>query len=291
MRTPTTERRVRWDLLVVLVAAWAGLGLLVLPAAATWYADLGHRDAVTGYAREVEHTTPARRDALLEQARRYNDALPAGRLRDPWTTSDTAPGLDPGSYRDQLALADGQGVIGRISFPRVGIRLPIYHGTSPTILRQGAGHLFGSSLPVGGAGTHAVLTSHSGYLHKLFDDLHEARRGDLFAINVLDRTLYYEVDRIDTVLPTQTELLRIEPGRDLVTLVTCTPIGVNSHRLLVRGHRVDAPSSPPAGTTIVGPGVDRRPFAAPWWLVILLGGGGAATALVVRLRRGARRRR
>lgn len=291
-RVRRTRTRVRWDLLVVLLMLWAGLGLLLYPSAATWYADIGHRDAVTGYAREVEKTAPEQRSRLLEDARRYNASLPQGRLQDPWTSRDTAPGLDPGSYEKQLAIADTSGVIGRISYPRLGIQLPIYHGTAPAILTKGAGHLFGSSLPVGGAGSHAVLTSHSGYLHKLFDDLHEARRGDLFAVNVLDQTLFYEVDRVETVEPEQTESLRIEPGQDLLTLVTCTPIGVNSHRLLVRGHRVDAPTTPPPGTTILGPGADRGPAGFPGWLVVLLGGGGTATwAVVWRARWGQRGRR
>ncbi|MBU2697093.1 class C sortase [Pimelobacter sp. 30-1] len=290
LRTPPARvrrprARVRWDLLVVVVMVWAGLGLLLYPAAATWYADIGHRDAVTGYAREVEQTAPAARSRLLEDARRYNASLPHGRLQDPWTSRDTAPGLDPGSYEQQLALADAGGVIGRISYPRLGIQLPIYHGTAPSVLTKGAGHLFGSSLPVGGAGSHAVLTSHSGYVHKLFDDLHEARRGDLFAVNVLDQTLYYEVDGVETVEPDQTESLRIEPGADLLTLVTCAPIGVNSHRLLVRGHRVDAPATPPAGTAILGSGADRAPAGFPWWLALLLGGGGTATGAVVWLAR------
>lgn len=172
-----------------------------------------------------------------------------------------------------------------MTYPRLDVDLPIYHGTSPAVLRKGAGHVFGSSLPVGGAGSHAVVTSHSGYLHKLFDDLHEARRGDVFAIDVLDQVLYYEVDRIETVLPDQTASLGIEPGQDLVTLVTCTPIGVNSHRLLVRGHRVDAPADPPAQTRLVGPGTERAWAAFPWWLVVLLAGGGTASAVVLRLQR------
>jgi len=270
---------------VVLVVVWSGLGLLLLPAAATWYADIGHRADVTGYAREVEQIPVAKRSALLADARRYNATLPQGRLRDPWTSTDTAPGLDPGSYERQLAIADASGVIGRISYPRLDIRLPVYHGTAPAILRKGAGHLFGSSLPVGGAGSHSVLTSHSGYTHKLFDDLHRARRGDVFSVNVLDRTFYYEVDLIETVLPDQTESLLIEPGKDLLTLVTCTPIGVNSHRLLVRGHRVSAPAEPPPGTTIVGPGAGGSAIAFPWWLVLFLGGGGASTVAGHRLLR------
>lgn len=290
-RVRSRRTRVRWDLVVVVAMVWAGLGLLLYPAAATWYADIGHRDAVTGYAREVEQIAPAQRERLLEDARRYNASLPQGRLQDPWTSRDTAPGLDPGSYAEQLAIADASGVIGRISYPRLDIQLPIYHGTAPAILRKGAGHLFGSSLPVGGAGSHAVLTSHSGYVHKLFDDLHRARTGDVFAVNVLDQTFYYEVDDIATVEPDQTESLRIEPGADLLTLVTCTPIGVNSHRLLVRGHRVDAPTTPPPGTTILGPGADRGRAGFPGWLVLLLGGGGTATGVVVWLGRRGRRGR
>src|SRR5699024_511690 len=138
-------------------------------------------------------------------------------------------------YQDYLnTLHDNDsGVVGEVSYPELGISLPIYHGTSDEVLRQGIGHLYGSSLPVGGASTHSVMTSHSGLINaSLFTDLPQAQVGDVFTVSVLGETLYYEVRNLDTVLPHETEGLGVVEGEDWTTLVTCTPIGVNSHRLL-----------------------------------------------------------
>ena len=142
----------------------------------------------------------------------------------------------------QSLSTSGTGIMGYITIPRIGVELPVYHGTSDGVLQVAAGHLEGSSLPVGGAGTHAVISAHRGLPSaKLFTNLDELEAGDTFTITVLDRVLTYEVDRISIVLPTETDLLQPVEGQDYVTLMTCTPYGINTHRLLVRGRRITTP--------------------------------------------------
>ena len=141
-------------------------------------------------------------------------------------------------YDDQLDIA-GNGIMGNIIIPRIQVNLPIYHGTDAEVLDRGVGHLLGSSLPVGGENTHTILSGHSGMAsQKMFTDLEQLTQGDVFYLNVLNETLAYQVTEINTVLPYETDLLGIVPGEDLCTLVTCTPYGINTHRLLVRGSRI-----------------------------------------------------
>jgi len=143
------------------------------------------------------------------------------------------------NYEGQLDVT-GTGIMGYVNIPKINVNLPIYHGTAADTLEQGIGHLLGSSLPVGGTSTHSVLTAHSGMAsQKMFSDLNLIEEGDIFHVEVLDEMLTYEVVAINTVLPENTELLGIVSGEDLCTLVTCTPFGVNSHRLLVCGSRID----------------------------------------------------
>lgn len=159
-------------------------------------------------------------------------------------------------------------MMGRISIPSIHSDLPIFHGTDDETLSKGAGHLFGSGLPVGGTGTHSVLTAHSGFVNAtLFDDLDQVRQGDVFSVTVLGESFYYKVDQIKTVLPEETDDLRKVQDKDYVTLVTCTPTGVNSHRLLVRGERVDAPA---AGSAHALPSQAMDP-GFPWWALALVG--------------------
>ena len=142
------------------------------------------------------------------------------------------------NYNSQLDIA-GNGIIGYVIIPKIQVNLPIYHGTDAEVLDRGVGHLLGSSLPVGGKNTHTILSGHSGMAsQKMFTDLEQLAQGDVFYLNVLNETLAYQVIQISTVLPYETELLSIVPGADLCTLVTCTPYGVNTHRLLVRGSRI-----------------------------------------------------
>ncbi|VTR76304.1 class C sortase [Cellulomonas hominis] len=289
---PPRRRPGRWQAVVVGVLAFAGVAVLVYPTAARWFTDRAHEREVTGYVDAVAELPDVARRTLLTEAREYNADLPRGPLRDPYTLGPTgeqqAARGETDRYDQQLRLGD-DGVMARLRIPAIDVDLPIRHGTSAQTLAEGLGHLFGTSLPVGGPGTHAVLTGHSGLVDAtMFDDLGALGLGDTFTVDVAGETLTYEVDEVLTVLPDDASALRVVEGEDLVTLVTCTPIGVNTHRLLVQAHRVtgDATDAPQGGT-IPGTGVTA---GFPWWAVLLAAGAAGATLLAVALHRGSRRR-
>ncbi len=284
--TPRAHRR--RSVLMVVVAS-LGLGMVLYPSAASWFATLGHNSEISGYAQEVENLPTATTRALLADARAYNAHLPAGQLRDP---SDAPPATEDlaaqeATYRTLLDPGSSS-VMGRLRYPAIDADLPIYHGTDDEVLSQGVGHLFGSSLPVGGDGTHSILTSHSGMANsKLFTGLLKARVGDQFTVDVLDEHLYYRVDQITTVDPADVASLVIEDGEDYVTLITCTPIGVNTHRLLVRGVRVEGPPSVEQTDGSIAANPPSVDF--PSWAVAFVGGS-LAFAFVPRLGAGLRTR-
>ncbi len=259
------------------VVAMLGIGALLYPTASDWFATRDHNAEISGYVEHVETLPSATKSALLDQARSYNALLPQGPLSDPFGAAGAAdPDAAYATYEQLLRVSDG-GVIGDLVYARLGIGLPIYHGTSDAVLSRGAGHLYGSSLPVGGPSTHAVLTSHSGLARaSLFTPLTRAQLGDIFIVDVLGEARYYEVDAIATVLPDDADALRIEPQADHVTLITCTPMGVNSHRLLVRGTRIDAPET----ADVVPMAGDGRHAGFPWWAVVFVAGSAVVAALL-----------
>ncbi len=249
--------------------------MLLYPAAGNWFSDRAHAAEVSGYTETVDSLPVGERSEILGRAHDYNSSLATDRIEDPYglaaaaASSDAASttGGDPSNpasaglgYRDQLRLGSSE-TMARLRIPTIGASLPVFHGTSDETLERGVGHLQGSALPVGGAGTNSVLTGHSGIPQsRLFTDLHDLVAGDVVTVEVVGETLTYQVDRIDTVLPTETDLLQPVPGADLLTLVTCTPIGVNTHRLLVQAHRVDEADLPAA---VVVAGAAGAGF--PWW--------------------------
>ena len=262
---------------VVVLIAVAGLAVLLYPGAATWASDRTHEAAVGAYVSTVGSLPPARIRQMLKDAHDYNKHLPSGPLQDPYSASgagrQTAEGEGVADYLHTLD-AGAEGVMGVVAVPSIDVSLPIFHGTAADTLDRGVGHLYGTALPVGGAGTHSVLTGHSGIVGStLFSNLHKVRLGDELTVTVLDQTLTYRVDQVETVLPEETGSLAPTPGKDYLTLVTCTPIGVNSHRLLVRGVRV--PTTAVAAQQTVEVGSDPR-HAVPWWAL-----EGAAGVLVV----------
>ena len=180
-----------------------------------------------------------RNSALLEAkelAVAYNESITPGAAQDTYSQESLKEASV--DYESQLNIA-GDGIMGYVHVPKIGVNLPIYHGTDSDSLERGIGHLLGSSLPIGGADTHSILTAHSGMAsQKMFSDLPQLAVGDVFYLNVLGETLAYQVDQINTVLPHDTTYLGIEQDMDICTLVTCTPFGVNTHRLLVRGSRI-----------------------------------------------------
>lgn len=251
------------------ILAMIGIGALVYSSAADWFSTLNHNAEISGYTDSVDGLTGPERAEALDIARDYNAHMPQGVLRDPYTAPQDAAQNEAYSLYSNILRVSDNGVIGELAYPRLGIGLPVYHGTSEEVLRKGVGHLYGSSLPVGGPSTHSVLTSHSGLLNaSLFTPLPKAELGDTFTVQVLGETHWYRVDRIETIEPEQTERLQIVDGQDLVTLITCTPVGINSHRLLVQGTRIDAPVSD-GRQAIAG---DGRSAGFPWWAVIFVGG-------------------
>ena len=215
----------------------AGLSLLLYPTVSDYWNSFHASRAVAAYAQEVADLNGEEYDRLLAAARDYN-ARVAQRSNTFALTEEEAA-----EYQSLLNM-DGTGIMGYIEIPNIKLSLPIYHGTEESVLQIAVGHLDWSALPVGGEGAQCVLSGHRGLPSaKLFTNLDQLREGDTFTLRVLDEVLCYEVDQIRVVEPQDTAALLPEPGQDLCTLVTCTPYGVNTHRLLVRGHRIENPDS------------------------------------------------
>lgn len=225
--------------LVICIIFLAGLSLLLYPFVANQWNNYRQKQLISNYEQVVSDKEAAEGidyDAERKKAEDYNEALLPCVLPDSFALAESS-GVDP-VYMNTLNIA-GDEMMGSVEIPKINIKIPIYHTTEEEVLNKGAGHLEGSSLPVGGANTHAVISAHRGLPSaSLFTDLDQLKEGDHFLIHVLNETLCYEVDKISVVKPEDTTALAVEDGQDLVTLLTCTPYGVNTERLLVRGHRV-----------------------------------------------------
>lgn len=225
--------------LVIGIIFLAGLSLLLYPFVANQWNNYRQKQLISGYEQVVSDKEAAEGidyDAERKKAEDYNEALLPCVLPDSFALAESS-GVDP-VYMNTLNIA-GDEMMGSVEIPKINIKIPIYHTTEEDVLNKGAGHLEGSSLPVGGANTHAVISAHRGLPSaSLFTDLDQMKVGDHFLLHVLDETLCYEVDKISVVKPEDTSALAVEDGQELVTLLTCTPYGVNTERLLVRGHRV-----------------------------------------------------
>ena len=247
----------RW--LLAAACGVVALGLLLYPLVGELLSEKYHSDVETSYIAAIEDTDDAELTAQREAAVQYNAMLANV------TISEGGASAPPLPYTEQLTVG---GAMAYVDIPQIGVYLPVQHGTGAETLEKSVGHVVGTSLPVGGSSTHAVLSAHSGMASsKLFSDIDQLEKGDIFYIHVLGDTLAYEVDSINTVLPTDTSLLQIADGKDLVTLVTCTPFGVNTHRLLVRGHRI--PYTPEQATTATA----EKPVASSWTQHYLTGLG------------------
>lgn len=226
-----------FGMLVVILSALAGVALLVYPLAMSHWNNNKQLELAQLFEENNQNTQPAILQEQLDSAHEYNRLNTGGPLSDPWL-SRVSEGSD--NYRAYLSELSGQSVMARLVIPAIDVDLPVYHGTTERTLAKGIGHLFGSQLPVGGPGTHALLTGHTGIPEAtLFDNLDQLEIGDAFYISVAGEHLKYEVSELDVVLPNETETLGPVVGEDLVTLITCTPYGINTHRLLVTGHRVE----------------------------------------------------
>lgn len=254
--------------IILILIFLVGLSVMLYPSVSDAVNRKHQSRAVAGYAEKVEQLSDADYQTYFDAADAYNRQL---------NTTPNAfykPDLVSG-YAQTLDIS-GTGIMGYITIPKISVELPIYHGTDEGVLQVAAGHLEGSSLPVGGAGTHAVISAHRGLPSaKLFTNLDELEVGDRFTITVLNRVLTYEVDQISIVLPTETDQLLPTEGMDYVTLMTCTPYGINSHRLLVRGRRIETPDKlkhirVTADAIKIEPIITAPIMALPLLLVLLL---------------------
>lgn len=255
----------RW--LLAAACGVVALGLLLYPLVGELLSEKYHSDVETAYTAAIEDTDDSELTAQREAAEQYNAMLSGA------TITEGGASAPPLPYAEQLTVG---GVMAYVDIPKINVYLPAQHGTGAETLEKSVGHVIGTSLPVGGENTHAVLSAHSGMASsKLFSDIDQLAAGDVFYVHVLGEVLAYEVDVINTVLPTDTSLLQIEEGKDLVTLVTCTPFGVNTHRLLVRGHRVPYTPEQESATTA------EKPAASSWTQHYLIGLGIGLGAVAV----------
>lgn len=255
----------RW--LLAAACGVVALGLLLYPLVGELLSEKYHSSVETTYTAAIEDTDNAELTAQRQAAQQYNAMLANA------TISEGGASAPPLAYAEQLTVG---GVMAYVDIPKINVYLPVQHGTGAETLEKSVGHVVGTSLPVGGSSTHAVLSAHSGMASsKLFSDIDQLTEGDTFYIHVLGDTLAYKVDAIHTVLPTDTSLLQIEDGKDYVTLVTCTPFGVNTHRLLVRGQRV------PYVPEQEAPAAAEKPVASSWTQHYLIGLGVGLGAMAV----------
>ena len=257
----------RW--LLAAACGVAALGLMLYPLVGDLLNEKYHSDVETTYTAVIADTDDTELTAQRQAAEQYN-AMLSGQA----AITEGGASAPPLAYAEQLTVGC---VMAYVDIPKIGVYLPVQHGTDADTLERAVGHVVGTSLPVGGSSTHAVLSAHSGLASsKLFSDIDQLAVGDVFYIRVLGDTLVYEVDSIHTVLPTDTSLLQIEDGKDYVTLVTCTPFGINTHRLLVRGHRV--PYTPEQEAEVAG----TQKVTSSWTRHYLTGlGTGLGTVAVI----------
>lgn len=221
---------------LIILAMIMGTGIAAYPVLASVYAESVRSEIHSDYISAIENEDDSQLEAARAAAEEWNRALAAGEF-DPLRPEDNG-------YYDQLSIGSGT-VMCYVTIPKINVTLPVYHGVSDAVLKKGAGHMPQSSLPIGGEGTHTVISAHSGMAgDPMFSDLELLEVGDIFYIEILGETLTYEVESIQTVLPVEIDALQRQRGRDLATLITCTPYGVNTHRLLVTGHRIETPEEP-----------------------------------------------
>lgn len=258
----------------IVMLAFAGMIAGLYPMTAAWLSSYNQSQVIQNAETNIDSLSPGKEDQLAA-AHAYNDALSAGVTLEAGGNIPVGTGnLSGVDLRyNELLNANDEGLMGRIKIPGISVDLPIYHGTSDAALLKGAGHLEGSHLPVGGESTRSVVTAHRGLANStMFTNLDKVRSGDTFTVEILGEVLTYRVFDIQVIDPDATSSLRVQPGRDLVTLITCTPLGINSQRIVVTGERITP--TPPADLAAAG-AVPKIP-GFPWWVLI----GGAGVLLV-----------
>lgn len=218
--------------IILVLILVAGVGIFLYPSVSDWWNSMHATRAIAGYVEAVEELSAQDKEDIINRAKAYNETLPNG-VNFALTEEEYA------EYVDILDIT-GTGIMGYLQITAIGVNLPIYHSVEETVLQVAVGHIPGSSFPVGGDRVHSVMSGHRGLPSaKLFSDLDQIQEGDVFTVNVLDQTITYMVDQIRIVLPEETDDLAIQSGKDYCTLVTCTPYGINTHRILVRGRRIE----------------------------------------------------
>lgn len=261
----------RWTTVILIVILIIGLSLLLYPTFSNWWNSMHQTRVIASYTEQVSDIDNDQYDALWQEAWAYNETL-SQRGRQYELTEEEAI-----RYQGLLNVG-GTGIMGYVEIPAIDVLLPIYHGTDEAVMQVAVGHLEWTSLPVGGEGSHCAISSHRGLPSaRLFTDLDQLAEGDTFSLRILDEILTYEIDQIRIVEPHQTEDLQVVAGMDYCTLVTCTPYGVNSHRLLVRGHRIDTIITEEARVIrVTADAVQIEPYlvapivAAPMLLLLLI---------------------
>lgn len=255
--------------IILILVFLLGLGLMLYPSVSDWWNSFHQSRMIIGYSEKVANMDEEQYDEVLSRAKEYNSRIAENGLK--WTPLTKAEEED---YDSQLDI-DGTGNMGFIDIPAIRLHLPVYHGTNENVLQKAIGHLEGTSLPVGGETSHCVLSGHRGLPSaRIFSELDKVVAGDLFTITVLSETYTYEVDQIRIVEPTDLSDLQLVEGKDYCTLVTCTPYGINTHRLLVRGHRTDNKSADKV--RVIADGVQIEPvyiapiIAVPFLVLIII---------------------
>lgn len=283
-------------IIAIILIFLIGMGVLCYPLVSSVINNIASRSGANEYKNIVSSMSDEYTEEMFEKAKKYNDSLTNNVIiTDPF--DEEAYRKIGAFYQDSLNV-NGQGLIGYIDIPKINVYLPIYHGTSAEVINHSAGHLQNTSLPIGGESTHSVISAHSAYPGEtFFDYLTDMEIGDVFYVRVLDRVLKYEVDQIKVVLPEVTQDLRIIRGEDHVTLLTCTPYSINSHRLLVRGKRVENTDenilSGSSAFAINNDYIFFLGYKIPFWvagIAIAVIVGVIATVVIIALKRGKKKK-
>ncbi|WP_290278007.1 class C sortase [Corynebacterium faecale] len=266
-RTKDSGRSLK-DKVIPLILAIAGIAALLYPVVATYLYNAGQSAVVDAYRNSQSEVSVEDRSQWIERAHAYNAVNAGAPILDPWLSRVAKDNRPYQNYVEELnPSGDEDAVMAAISIPAIDVKLPIYHGTEDDTLHKGVGHLYGSALPVGGENTHSILTGHTGLTTAtMFDELDQVVLGDAIYIEVMGEALKYEVDQIEVVLPEETSDVQPIMGQDHLTLITCTPYGINSHRLLVRGVRV--PMDPEESIDEV---FENSSLWQPWMTWVLIG--------------------
>lgn len=255
------NKRLKLATKILIAVCFIGLAILAYPKFANYWNESHSTKMIAGYSDALNKLSEDKNREMWTNAVKYNQeiaSLPNQRLMS----------VERKQQYEVVLNVDGNGVMGFIDIPKIGVSLPLYHGTSSNVLQVAVGHIEWTSLPVGGVGTHCAVSGHRGLPSaKLFTDLNKLREQDTFTINVLNQVLTYEVDQIRTVLPNETDGILIEEGMDYCTLITCTPYGINTHRLLVRGHRIENTQK---GATVISEAVLVDQLIVAFYLAVPL---------------------